>query len=273
MQPDLNSTELAPEYTPALVPDETTVYSDEYPRHHRRRRSREFHARRRRQQIVRRLSFGLLPYGLFLIGLAFLAISFFQYVEQDSIVALFLTSRDSAADLVLHGSGWQDPQETTGPAAETTPQSAYTNEQGTLIVPFFYVGDKFGKLRIPSVDIAVNAYQGDSESEFRKGVGHYTGSMYPGQDGNILIAGHRTSYFRNFEYLKIGDLVYFDTTYGKFTYKVREFKIIQGTDQSVAAPLDHEQLTMYTCYPFSYIGNAPKRFVVICDLVEKKVTL
>lgn len=245
--------------------------------YHRRRRSHAQHVRRKRIHRAQRLLLGLLPFVIFLVGLTLTASSAVQYLEQESALGLFLTSRDEAADVVLHGTGWEATaavtEPTAAPTAETTAVSkALYNDDGQLIVPFFYIGDQFGVISIPSVDIQVKAYQGDREKEFRKGAGHYPGSLFPGQDGNILVAGHRTTYFRKFEYLKLGDLVYFQTTYGRFTYQVQAFKIIGGSDSSIGADTSQEQLTMYTCYPFTYIGNAPKRFVVICSLIEKQVT-
>lgn len=226
------------------------------------------HDRQRCKHFLKRLGLAILPFALLLFGLVIISFGFFHYVEQESILAMFLTSRDSLQFSSLHGDGWE--KAINGPSEMTT-QTAQEKENGRLLVPFFYIGECFGTISIPSVKIKVNAFQGDSEAEFRKGVGHYPGSFYPGQNGNILIAGHRTSFFRNFEYLKIGDLVYFETTYGKFTYKIRELKIIDGQDQSVADDTAQEQLTMYTCYPFVYFGNAPGRFVVICDLIERQV--
>jgi LPXTG-site transpeptidase (sortase) family protein len=234
--------------------------------HRHRHRSRKYHTQRKHLRLVRSLSLAVLPYALFLIGLTLISISFFSYVENESILAMFLTQRDEVQALTD-----LSPINLNTPAETTAPQTAATNATGRLIVPFFYIGDQFGTIKIPSVEIDVGAYHGDSEKEFRKGVGHYAGSYFPGQGGNILIAGHRTSFFRNFEYLKIGDPVYFETNYGNFTYEVSEFKIIDGKDNSIANDTTSEQLTMYTCYPFTYVGSAPQRYVVICSLVKAEV--
>lgn len=134
-----------------------------------------------------------------------------------------------------------------------------------LVVPFYYIDDPIGTIRIPSASIDVTVYQDDNEQNISRGAGHYLGSFLPGQDGNILIAGHRTwDVFYKFKYLEIGDVVYFETTYGYYVYQVDRFVIIEGTDDSIATDGGFEQLTMYTCYPFDYKGNAPQRYVVIC---------
>lgn len=262
------------------------------------RRSSAYHGKRRRLRTLRSVTLAVLPYLLFLIGLALASTGFLSYVEHESPVALFITERDAvhaSADpnqINLDQLGQSDASGTDAGEASDGDASPDNSTPGTsgvsaaidwptldrdatgrLIVPFFYIGDAFGTIKIPEVDIEVTAYHGDSESEFRKGVGHYAGSFYPGQGGNILIAGHRNSFFRNFEYLEIGDRVIFETTYGRFEYAITEFKIIKGTDNSIAKDTTKEQLTMYTCYPFTYIGNAPERYVVIAELENAEVNL
>lgn len=254
----------------------------------RRRLTRESYQKKQRTDSIKRFILSVLPFILFITGLALLSVGLFRYVEHESALTLLL-SKPAAGAPVLGGAGWNrlptiaptptQPQAVSGPDATEAGQTPDPTsngktailKNGRLIAPFYYIGEQFGTIRIPTVKIEVGVFQGDSEQELRQGAGHYTFSMMPGQDGNILIAGHRTSYFRKFEYLKIGDLVQFETTYGDFTYRVREFRIINGSDASVARPTEKEQLTMYTCYPFTYVGNAPKRYVVMCDLVEKAV--
>ena len=240
---------------------------DDYqPRH----RTREASRKRRKKHLLKRLGLTVTPFVLLLVALTVISFGVCRYIEQDSMLAIFLQSRDSLQSANYHDVNWQGP-EPTGTPTETSVDTPAVNSRGRLIVPFFYIGDRFGTITIPSVEIEVGVFQGDSEQQFKKGAGHYAGSYYPGQDGNILIAAHRTNYFRNFEYLTVGDLVYVETTYGNFTYKIRELLIIDGDDNTIADDTTDEQLTMYTCYPFVYIGNAPQRFVVICDLIEKQV--
>ncbi len=224
---------------------------------------------------------GSIPYILFLVSLTLISMGFFRYVENQSVLALFLTDRGKAVSIEWDGKSWaesvptpalvatREPHQTVTP--RSTPEPLIEPEPERFIVPFFYIGDKIGTLKIPSVDLAVDVFQGDREAELRLGAGHYTGSYLPGQDNNILIAGHRTTYFRSFEYLEVGAAITFTTTYGIYEYIIEEIKIIEGTDNSVAEETVGEQLTLYTCYPFIYFGNAPNRFVVICRLAEEQV--
>ena len=212
-----------------------------------------------------------------MIGLTLLSIGVFRYIEQESILAVFLYSREAAGDIDFHGVDWTPETVPIDQPAllplEPLPTEVVVPQEPEkrLKVPFYYVGEQFALLTIPTVDIKVGVFQGDRDSELRLGAGHYTGSFFPGQNGNILIAGHRNGIFRNFEYLKTGESILVETTYGKFTYRVDELRIIEGTDNSIAADTEQEQLTLYTCYPFTYFGNAPQRYVVICSLIESEV--
>lgn len=223
---------------------------------------------------------GSIPYVLFLIGLTVLSIGFFRYVENESVLSLFLTDRGRVVSVSAGVPNWNDalpsptPEATVPPEPTETPDDTepsntpepIVTEPERLIVPFYYIGDKIGTLNIPSVNVEVDVFQGDREAEFRLGAGHYPGSYFPGQSNNILIAAHRTTYFKNLETLEVGDPIQFDTTYGTYNYVVEEILIIDGDDNSVAAETNREQLTLYTCYPFNYFGNAPNRFVVIAVL-------
>ncbi len=84
----------------------------------------------------------------------------------------------------------------------------------------------------------------------------------------IVIAGHRDSVFAKFGSLKVGDLLVVNTNYGKFVYHIDSFRIVKANDRTVIVPTDDARLTLSTCYPFRFIGNAPKRFVVNASLLS-----
>lgn len=135
-------------------------------------------------------------------------------------------------------------------------------------------GEEFGELVIESADIEYPVFNGDSEELLLKGIGHYYGSRYPGEGSNVVLSGHRNSLFQNLGDIEIGDPVIFKATYAgeiyEYEYKVSDIEIIKRKDEHYLYPTDEERLTMYTCYPFNYIGHAPKRYVVICDFVSGK---
>ena len=129
-------------------------------------------------------------------------------------------------------------------------------------------GEQIGTLSIPSIDLAYPVLQGTHDNELKHGIGHFAGSMFPGQAGHVLLSGHRDTTFRALEHLEIGDEITFTTPYGDFVYKTTEFKVMPADDRTVNVPTDYETLTLTTCYPFSFIGNAPDRFVVYTELIQ-----
>jgi sortase A len=84
----------------------------------------------------------------------------------------------------------------------------------------------------------------------------------PGQSGNVGIAGHRDTFFRSLKDMRIKDKIVFSTFSGNFKYEVESLIIVEPGNTTVLAPSTEKMLTMVTCYPFSYIGAAPKRFIV-----------
>lgn len=126
---------------------------------------------------------------------------------------------------------------------------------------------EFGILKIPGISLQYPIIQGTSDDDLAKGVGHHTSTALPGQGGNVLLAGHRDTVFRNLGKVKKGDTITIQTYYGTFTYKADSFKIIDKDDASVLNQSNVEVLTLYTCYPFEYIGHAPKRYVITCSYV------
>jgi LPXTG-site transpeptidase (sortase) family protein len=237
-------------------------------------KSRRLSPAEMRKKKIKRFAIGSIPFGIYILSVALISVGILQYIEQESLLAIFLTKRDAQPVYAAHGDDWDDVINTdatkpTEGEIEAVPTPEVEGER--LRVPFYYIGEQIGVLRIPSVEIDVSVMQGDRESEFRLGAGHYPGSLLPGQDGNILLAAHRTNHFRNFYYLEMGDEVEFATTYGRFQYKITDMFLIDGNDHSIAGETDEEQLTMYTCYPFGYIGNAPQRFVVVADLISSEL--
>lgn len=222
-----------------------------------------------RSTFVKNSVVGTIPYMFFLIALLLVSIGFFNYVENESVLAVFLTQKDNAiTQQQWEGTGWSKAD--VVPTVDPTKRATIRDGQ-RLLTPFFYIGQEIGKLHFPRINLNVPVIQGDNETQFRLGAGHSTGSYLPGQDGNIIIGAHRTTHFRNFEYVKLGDEIKFDVVYGSFTYKIDEIRIIKGGDNSIAKSTSKEQLTLYTCYPFVYFGNAPKRYVLICSLIESEI--
>ena len=119
-----------------------------------------------------------------------------------------------------------------------------------------------GRLEIPRLKLSVMIADGDDEQTLKKGGGHLPDTPLPWQIGNSAIAGHRDTFFRPLQGIREKDRVRMVTEYGTFQYEVSRIVIVAPDDLSVLTPGNGSLLTLVTCYPFSYIGQAPKRFIV-----------
>jgi sortase A len=132
-------------------------------------------------------------------------------------------------------------------------------------------GDNIGSLTIPAIKQVLPIIHGANEDELKKGVGHFAQSVLPGEKDNSVLSGHRDTVFRQLGKLKIHDSLIVKTSAGEFTYIIQTIKIVHKDDKSVIAPADHAVLTVTTCYPFDYIGDAPDRYILTADLMERVV--
>jgi sortase A len=128
-------------------------------------------------------------------------------------------------------------------------------------------GSYLGKITIPALKQTLPIYQGTEDAQLKKGIGHYERSVLPGVTDNSVLSGHRDSVFSQLGRLKVGELLTVETVAGKFTYKISRFRIVGANDRTVIVPTKTAVLTLTTCYPFHYIGSAPKSFIVSADLV------
>lgn len=123
-------------------------------------------------------------------------------------------------------------------------------------------GDVLGRMDIPRLGMSVAVLQGTSSRILRLGIGHIAGTPLPGETGNIGIAGHRDTFFRGLKDIRKNDEIQLQTTSGLSRYQVDWMKVVASDDQNVLAPSTESALTLVTCYPFYFVGPAPKRFVV-----------
>ena len=130
-------------------------------------------------------------------------------------------------------------------------------------------GELIGTLTIAALKATLPIYQGTDDNSLKKGVGHYIGSVMPGVQDNSVLSGHRDSVFEHIGSLKLGELLVVNTASGTFTYKIVKFRIVGANDRTVIVPTPNAVLTLTTCYPFIFFGNAPKRFIVSADMVSK----
>lgn len=129
-------------------------------------------------------------------------------------------------------------------------------------------GAVLGRLEIPSIDLSVMVLQGTDDWTLDRAVGHIEGTSLPGQTGNIGIAGHRDGFFRGLRKLAKSDTIILTTLQGRFQYRIKTIKIVEPSDTKVLSATGTPSLTLVTCYPFYYVGNAPKRFIVTAEIVK-----
>ena len=123
-------------------------------------------------------------------------------------------------------------------------------------------GEVIGELQIPRLGIDVMVAQGVSASVLSRAVGHMPETPLPGQLGNAALAGHRDTFFRGLRKIGPGDSVILNTAYGPLHYEVESIRIVAPGDVSVLDSVGGRTLTLISCYPFYYVGPAPKRFIV-----------
>lgn len=131
-------------------------------------------------------------------------------------------------------------------------------------------GENIGDLIIPKLEAKLPIYHGTAEEELEKGVGHFAGSVLPGENDNSVLSGHRDTVFRKLGEVGIGDLLVVQTSAGEFTYKVKNVRIVDKDDRTVIVPKPKAVLTVTTCYPFDFIGASPERYVLVADLISSK---
>ena len=124
-------------------------------------------------------------------------------------------------------------------------------------------GGLVGMLDVPRLQLSTPVIQGDDTGTLKRAVGHLPDTPMPWDTGNSAIAGHRDGLFRPLKNVKVGDEIRFRTTRDEFRYRVTKTTIVKPDDLSVLARQSGPAtLTLITCYPFYYVGSAPKRFVV-----------
>jgi sortase A len=131
-------------------------------------------------------------------------------------------------------------------------------------------GSWVGRLVGPSVGLSVTVLEGSDTATLARGAGHIPDTAYPGDRGNVGIAGHRDTSFRPLRRLRAGDSLELTTASRVYRYRVARTFVVNPEDVSVLDPRDHETLTLVTCYPFAFIGDAPQRFIVQADLVADR---
>ncbi|MGA2116737.1 MAG: class D sortase [Bryobacteraceae bacterium] len=143
---------------------------------------------------------------------------------------------------------------------------------GSTAQPEFHISHKgvpaaamhglIGRIEIPRLLFSAIVVEGVDSTNLRRAVGHIPGTALPGEPGNVGLAGHRDTFFRTLKDLGPGDEIQLSTPGATFKYVVELLVVVEPDNVGVLAPSAENVLTLVTCYPFSYIGAAPRRWIV-----------
>lgn len=190
----------------------------------------------------------MLAVGLLLLGVSLIAVNTYYYLQGISSVQQVKLEPSSSVKFT------EEPSDKQWPVYEVKPS----------------IGEKFGELYIPRLEQVFPIYEGTGKEVLRTGVGHYIRSALPGEENHTILSGHRDTVFRGLRYLKEDDELVVATTEGTFTYKIFRIRIVKSDDHTVMTPKPSATLTLTTCYPFYFLGNAPERYIISAKLINKK---
>lgn len=204
------------------------------------------HSLHSRSTLVRALSLGSLILGIALTSWALLGI------QAQTVADAYVGPSPEPTATVA-------PQVASTETVVVTPRVLYPRRPAE--------GDKVGSLSIPALKQTFPIIEGTGEDDLKRGVGHFAKSVLPGENDNCVLSGHRDTVFSRLGRLKKGARLVVKTSAGTFTYAVRRIRIVDKDDRTVIVPTGHAVLTVSTCYPFNYVGAAPKRYILVADLV------
>lgn len=196
----------------------------------------------------------LLSLGLLILGISFIMLASFQIHSYSIPISAPTTLKKELYETI---------------ALPTATEEVITNDILYPIRPM--VGENIGNLTIPAINQVIPIFHGTDEDELKKGIGHFSGSVLPGESDNSVLSGHRDTVFRELGQLQIQDQLIVNTSAGIFTYEIKDIKIVSSDDKTIITPTNNSVLTVTTCYPFEYIGYAPDRYILIADLIASEL--
>ena len=183
-----------------------------------------------------------------LVAIALASLGYYSYVSAETFLYQAFENRELDAILRTHEPG--AAQDGAAPARGTPPQ-------GTTV----------GRIEIPRLGVSAVIKAGSDARTLQLAVGHIPGTALPGDEGNVGLAGHRDTFFRRLRDIRGDDTIRVTTPGGVYVYRVERTDVVDPQDVWVLDPTDYPVLTLVTCYPFSWVGTAPQRFIVRAQLV------
>ena len=125
-------------------------------------------------------------------------------------------------------------------------------------------------LRIPKLTLEVPVYSDTSDLNLDRGAGHIPGTASLDEQGNVGLAAHRDGFFRKLKDVELGMDIFLEHGGKTLRYQITEISIVTPEESAVLAPTERPSVTLVTCYPFYFVGNAPQRFIVRAELDQSQ---
>ncbi len=132
------------------------------------------------------------------------------------------------------------------------------------------LGEKYAHITIPDTGVDCDIYYGDSKKILKKGPGQSTVSRLPGFGSTTLVAAHVTTHFKGLQHVEVGDIIYYSTSWGAYEYKITKVEVVKASEAEsrVDFAATHDNLVLYTCYPFHAVAFRSQRYMVFADLIS-----
>jgi sortase A len=223
---------------------------------------------------LRRIEIALWFAGIALCGVA-LGATYdrwnYQVRQERALFQTTATREEPRRDAVTLYSGPIGPVAPVGPPA---PAAAATKEKKSeapppprIETPQLDPGT-FGRIEIPRLGLKAIIREGADETTLARAVGLVPGAAQPGESGNIVLAGHRDTFFRPLRKIRVNDRIRVVVPPHEYEYRVDSLRIVAPEETSVLQSKGFEELTLVTCYPFRFVGPAPDRFIVSASRVN-----
>jgi sortase A len=206
------------------------------------------------------------------VGAALIALYFstraYAAFERREGIAIFAQARTATgvAFAIERGSAVPDALWEGRSADQASPdQSRWSEVRKARYAAYAAAGSRTmpaAVLRISRVGLEVPVYADTSELNLNRGAVLVAGTAAAGSDGNIAIAAHRDGYFRALEDVAVGDVVELESLSRERRYRVTELAVVSPTDTRSLLDTGQAVITLVTCYPFYFVGNAPQRYIV-----------
>lgn len=184
-----------------------------------------------------------------LLAVAIVSLGYYTYASLEA--SLYQSYEDRQLDQILKSAPAR-PAPVASVAGVTTTAPPRAPAPGSVL----------GRIEIPRLHVSAVVRVGSDARTLRLAVGYIPGTALPGEPGNMGLAGHRDTFFRRLRDIRPHDEIRVETPRGTYRYQVEGTKIVNPEDVWVLDPTAHPTLTLVTCYPFTYIGSAPRRFIV-----------